>query len=65
MEIFHEKEIPKELTSALIFQWKNEHKCPPKVQKIRRIKPPVINYDMPWDFFDGASQGSPPLAGAG
>ena len=26
---------------------------------------PKINKEMPWAFFDGASQGEPPLGGAG
>ena len=27
--------------------------------------PPEINKMVPWDFFDGASQGDPPLGGSG
>ena len=27
--------------------------------------PPEINKTVPWDFFDGASQGDPPLGGLG
>ena len=29
------------------------------------LKIPTINKSIPWDFFDGASQGDPPLGGSG
>ena len=30
----------------------------------RVLVPPEINKGIPWDFFDGASQGDPPLGGS-
>ena len=30
-----------------------------------KLIPPEINKGIPWDFFDGASQGDPPLGGSG
>ena len=32
---------------------------------IRTLVPPEINKDIPWAYFDGASQGDPPLGGSG
>ena len=65
MSIFHEKSILEELNLALIVQWTKEHKFQPKVPKLRIIHPPVINRDIPWEFFDGATQGSLALSSVG
>ena len=42
-----------------------EHKLISVPVKRRLITTPNINKDMPWAFFDGASQGIPPLGGVG
>ena len=36
-----------------------------KQAKVRVLVPPTINKEIPWDFFDGASQGDPPLGSSG
>ena len=50
---------------ALVVQWTKEHKSKEKEPKIRFLVPPEINKAIPWAFFDGASQGDPPLGGSG
>ena len=57
--------IPPEVTSALVIQWVREHRSQEKKPKIRMLVPPEINNDIPWAYFDGASQGDPPLGGLG
>ena len=57
--------IPPEVTSALDIQWVKEHRSQEKEQKIRVLIPLEINKAIPWAFFDGASQGDPPLGGLG
>ena len=57
--------IPPEVISALVIQWVREHRSQEKEPKIRVLVPPEINKDIPWAFFDGASQGNPPLGGSG
>ena len=42
-----------------------EHKRDIATIKTRIIREPKINREIPWAFFDGASQGEPPLGGAG
>ena len=44
-------------------QWVREHRSQEKEQKIRVLVPPEINKDIPWAFFNGASQGDPLLGG--
>ena len=41
-----------------------EHKRDVAITKTRIIKDPEINREIPWAFFDGSSQGEPPLGGA-
>ena len=36
-----------------------------KEAKVRVLVPLAINKQIPWYFFDGASQGDPPLGGSG
>ena len=61
--IFNNRFIPHELTTTLVVQWIREHKSKEKELKIRKMVPPVINKEIPWAYFDGASQGNPPLGG--
>ena len=42
-----------------------EHKLNPASGKRRTIIAPVINMDIPRAFFNGGSQGEPPLGGVG
>ena len=56
--------IPPEVTSALVIQWVREHRSQEKKPKIRMLVPPEINKDIPWAYFDGASQGDPLLGGS-
>ena len=50
---------------TLVVQWTKEHKSKEKELKTRKPVPPVINKEIPWDYFDVASQGDPPLVGSG
>ena len=43
----------------------NEHRAFPNPKSIRNIKALGIDKKKPWGFFDGASQGGPPLGGVG
>ena len=63
--IFNNKMIPPEVTSTLVIQWVREHRSQEKKPKIRMLVPPEINKDIPWAYFDGASQGDPLLGGSG
>ena len=56
---------PIDVTSALLVQKVEEHKSSQKNGKTRHVKTPQIDQSYPWDFFDGASQGYPPIGGAG
>ena len=62
--IFNNKLIPIEVTSALVIWWAKEHRSQEKEQKIRVLIPIEINILIHWAFFDGASQGDPPLGGS-
>ena len=42
-----------------------QHQTTPKQKPRRVLKPSNIDKNTPWDFFDGASQGEPPLGGVG
>ena len=42
-----------------------KHKKDIAKTKIRIIRMPQINKELPWAFFDGGSQGEPPLGGSG
>ena len=46
-------------------QKSQEHKKNPKQGKIQVIIAPTITKKFPWDLFDDASQGEPPIGGAG
>ena len=61
--IFNKKLIPPEVTIDLVVQWVREHRSKEKEHKIRVLVPPEINKTVPWDFFNDASQGDPPLGG--
>ena len=65
MVIFNNKLIPPEVTLALVIQWAREYKTQEKEPKVNILVPPEMNKGIPWDFFDGASQGDPPLGGSG
>lgn len=56
---------PPDLTIVLLMNKIQEHKINTVTTKKRIIRAPVINSDTPWAFFDDASQGEPPLGGAG
>ena len=62
---FNNKMIPFEVTAALVIQWTREHRSQVKEEKFRVLVPPEINKEIPWAFFDRASQGDPPLGGVG
>ena len=63
--IFNNKLIPTEVTSTLVIQWVKEHRSQEKYKKNGIMIPLEINKSIPWAFFDGASQGDPPLGGSG
>ena len=64
MTIFNNRLIPHEMMTTLVVQWTREHKSKEKDPKARKLVPLDINKAIPWDFFDGASQGEPPLGGS-
>ena len=43
----------------------NQLQALPNPKPTRNIKDPKIDKNKPWGFFDGSSQGEPPLEGAG
>ena len=49
----------------MLVQKAREYKSSSKKGKKRTVKPPELDKSCPWDFFDGASQGDPPIGGAG
>ena len=52
--------------TTLVVQWTREHKSKEKEPKKRTLIPLEINKTVPCRaFFDGASQGDPPLGGSG
>ena len=63
--IFNNTWVTPDTVIPLIFNKIHEHKKDSTRNKTRIIREPEINKEMPWDFFDGASQGDPPLGGAG
>ena len=54
-----------EITVNVLLQKIMEHQTTPKQKPRRVLKPPNIDKNTPWAFFDGASQGEPPLGGVG
>ena len=63
--IFNNSWTPPDITISLLISKVQEHKRDVPTTKTRIIRDLVINREIPWDFFDGASQGEPPLEGAG
>ena len=53
--------IPPDVTAART----REHRSQVKDSKVRELVPPEINKGIPWAFFDGESQGDPPMGGSG
>ena len=62
--IFKNVWVPPNLTIAFLMKKMQEQKLISVPVKIRLIIAPIINKDTPWDYFDGASQGVPPLGGS-
>ena len=65
MAIFNNKLIPPKVISALVIHWAREYKVQEKEPKVKVLVPPEINKGIPWAYFDGGSQGDPPLGGSG
>jgi hypothetical protein len=61
--VFQDKQIHSGSGGILIEKLTNEYKCDPKQQKVRVLLMPLLDYETPWGFFDGASQGHPPRCG--
>ena len=49
----------------MLLQKVMEHQVAPKQKPRRELKGPNINKNVPWGFFNGASQREPPLGGVG
>ena len=63
--IFKNLWTPSNITSALLVQKAQEHRSSPKLGKPRFVTTPGFDKSYPWAFFDGVSQGDPPIGGAG
>jgi hypothetical protein len=63
--IFEGKEAQLGRVVHLIRLTFGEGKKPPKLIPQRILQDPVIDFNMPWGFFDGACQGMPGVCGAG
>ena len=63
--IFKNTWTPIDISSALLLQKVQEHRKAHKEGKTRAIITPVIDRSIPWDFFDGASQGDLAIGRAG
>ena len=63
--IFNNTWVPPDIVNTLLLNKIQEHKKDSIRHKTRAIREPKINKEMPWAFFDGASQGDPPLGGVG
>ena len=56
---------PIDISLVLLVQKVQEHRSSPKIGKTRVVTTPVIDKSLLWAFFDGVSQGDPPIGGAG
>jgi hypothetical protein len=63
--IFKDKWVSPEITTALTLSQATEFKEDPKGQKLCNPILPSLDYEIPWGYFDGASQGHPPSCGVG
>ena len=63
--IFKDKWTPIDITTNILVQKAQEYQSSPKKGKKITVKPLELDKSCPWDFFDGASQGDPPIGGAG
>jgi hypothetical protein len=54
-----------EAVVGLVQKLSREHMHLEKAPKFRNIIEPVIDKEIPWGFFDGASQGHPARCGVG
>ena len=63
--IFKNTSTQIDISTNMLVQKAQEHQFTLKKGKKRTVKAPEIDKNFPWDFFDGASQGDPPIGGAG
>jgi hypothetical protein len=61
--IFHDQQIPLEVTIGLILKWTHEFKVEPKPAKERLPVMPQLDYDTSWGFFNCTNQGHCSLYG--
>ena len=54
--IFHDSHIPMEAVVAQIAAIIQHFRAPEQIPKIRRVREELIDKDIPWGYFDGASQ---------
>jgi ribonuclease HI len=63
--VFNDKFMPPEVTTNITLNQAVEFREDPKALKTRLPVLPTIDYEVPWGYFDGASQGHPPMCGVG
>ena len=63
-DIFKDTLSSPDLTPNLLLQNVMEHHKEIKTKPKRVLKPPRLDKNIPWAFFDGASQAEPLLGGA-
>jgi ribonuclease HI len=63
--VFKDKLVPPEVTMTISLSQAKEFKAKIRASKTRTMIPPLIDYTIPWGFFNGASQGHPPTYGVG
>jgi hypothetical protein len=63
--IFKDKWVSPEITVALTITQEAKFKEDPKGYKPFNPILPSLDYEIPWGYFDGASQGHPPSCGVG
>jgi hypothetical protein len=63
--IFQNADIPPEISAGLIVKLTQEYKMEPKLKNPRAPVMPQLDSNIPWAFFDGASQGDPPVCVVG
>ena len=63
--IFKNLWTPIDITTNILVQKAQEYQSFPKKGKKRTVKHPEIDKSFPWAFFNGASQGDPPIGGVG
>jgi hypothetical protein len=63
--IFRDKDIPLDVIAGLVIKITKEYMVDHKVKIPRNLVMPVLDGDIPWGYFDCASEGHPPICRVG